>query len=499
MNIIKEIERIRETLEESFRQLDELIEQLTEMRNTLKAELERKLEQFQLTNYDLERLSEFLEEPYCILPKGKDAFWVVVPKFVNFHVGWLEHETRSYYIFAINRYMQWITPLPKKLKEKLKFPEMPPFKVFDGILLTGKEHQQEAWKRYRQFLSKREGEDRIRIKRGYEFQLIAKLIEDGILPFIPQPVEEDDLRDWNGLELRDYQRRAWEEFLRRGAVGIYWAFGAGKSLFGLYALARIKGSKLVVVPYLTTKEQWMERIDRYIPEFKDEITIITYRGFEKVKNEKYTLCIFDEVHHLPAPSYIPLSTLRRKYTIGLSGSPFREDGHEPYIFALTGYPIGLSWDELLEKRIVKKPAFRIYIVSNRDAKLKKLGELLKIPVKTLIFCDSIEFGKKISKKFGIPFVYSETRRRLDIIKQAQHCIVSRVGDEGLSLPDLERVIEVDFLKGSRMQESQRFGRLMHAAGEEPEHIVIATEEEFEKYHKRFYAITERGFSIEIVR
>jgi len=56
-----------------------------------------------------------------------------------------------------------------------------------------------------------------------------------------------------------------------------------------------------------------------------------------------------------------------------------------------------------------------------------------------------------------------------------------------------------FLYGSRMQESQRFGRLMHSAKEEPEHVILMTEEEFEKYQKRLYAITERGFRIEFVR
>ncbi len=77
--------------------------------------------------------------------------------------------------------------------------------------------------------------------------------------------------------------------------------------------------------------------------------------------------------------------------------------------------------------------------------------------------------------------------------------MSRVGDEGLSVPDLERVIEVAFLRGSRMQESQRFGRLMHSQADKLEHIVLMTEVEFEAYEKRLYSITERGFRIEFVR
>jgi len=101
--------------------------------------------------------------------------------------------------------------------------------------------------------------------------------------------------------------------------------------------------------------------------------------------------------------------------------------------------------------------------------------------------------------FGIPFVYGATRERLDVIKESQACVVSRVGDEGISLPDIERVIEVAGLYASRMQESQRFGRLMHSREEEPEHIILMTEEEYEKYNKRLYAITERGFKIEFVR
>jgi len=40
---------------------------------------------------------------------------------------------------------------------------------------------------------------------------------------------------------------------------------------------------------------------------------------------------------------------------------------------------------------------------------------------------------------------------------------------------------------------------MHATKQEPEHIVLMTEKEFENYQKRLYAITERGFRIEFVR
>ncbi|MDG6906011.1 MAG: hypothetical protein JRN20_09535 [Nitrososphaerota archaeon] len=168
---------------------------------------------------------------------------------------------------------------------------------------------------------------------------------------------------------------------------------------------------------------------------------------------------------------------------------------------MTGFPLGISWDELLNLSVVRQPSFKLYLLKSNSEKISKLQELLKLPLKTIVFCDSLDFGQKIAQKFAIPFVYGETKERLEIIRQSDITVVSRVGDEGISVPELERVIEVSFLYGSRMQESQRFGRLMHgsASGGEPEHVILTTEEEFEKYQKRFYAITERGFRLEIVR
>ena len=493
------IEEIRKQFEESLNKLDEYIEKIQTEREKIVEEFEKRLEELKIFNVDRDRLKEFLKEPFVLIPKRREEWYVIVPKFIPFHVGWLEHETKSYNIFVINKYFQWIYELPESIKKRIKIPEPLPFKVIDGYLHTGTKLQEVAWERYKRFLYRKEGKDRIRIKKGYEFLLISKLIEDGCLPFTPKPIDEEDLRAWEGFKLRSYQEKAWKEFLKTGAVGVFFPFGSGKSMLGLYGLGKLKGRKLVVVPTLTLKEQWEQRIEQYIPEYRHEIDISTYMGYDKVKNNQYTLVVFDEVQHLPANTYIKLSTIKAKYRIGLSGSPFREDGRENYIFALTGFPIGLNWEELIKIRVVNVPKFKLYIVRDYHEKFRRLEELLKIPVKTIIFCDSIKLGKQISNRFGIPFVYSETKNRLDIIKDSDTVVVSRVGDEGISIGDIERVIEVAFLYGSRMQESQRFGRLMHSLKEEPEHIVIMTEKEFQIYQKRLYAIYERGFKLEIIR
>lgn len=506
---MSEIEELKKTMAEAESQFTSLERKIGEMRTDLRAKLDALLSKHQSSQVDAEFLEEFMEEPYVMLPKRGHEWYVVVPKWLKMQVGYLEHTTRSYNVFVVNKYVQWLSDIPEALRERLKFPRSLPVKVYDGMLLTGSELQEEAWNKYKGFLSRREGKDRIRITKGYEFKLIAQLIEDGTLPFQANPIADEDLRDWTGegrtlydkicsdKNIGSIQERAWNTFTEYGAMGVYWAFGSGKSLFGHRLIGRIKGDKLVVVPTLTLKEQWNMRLHKFNHPAINEVRVETYHAYEKVRKHAWKLIIFDECQHLPANTFIRLSTIQTRYRVGFSGSPFREDGRENYIIALTGFPVGMAWDELLKMHVVQAPQFRVYVVENKREKDLKLEELLQIPVKTIIFSDSLDYGEELGKRFEIPFVYGETRDRLEIIQSAQTCVVSRVGDEGLSIPNLERVIEVAFLFGSRMQESQRFGRLMHSA-KKTQHIIIMTRQEFEAYQKRLQAILERGFKIEYV-
>jgi superfamily II DNA or RNA helicase len=159
----------------------------------------------------------------------------------------------------------------------------------------------------------------------------------------------------------------------------------------------------------------------------------------------------------------------------------------------------MDWKEILESGVVGKPTVTLYVVENEQAKIRKLEELLKDDCKTLVYSYWLELGEKVAKKFGIPFVYGDTKNRLAVLRNAQVAVVSSVGGEGISLPNLERVIEIGFQYGSRREEGQLMGRLFHSTEDEPEHVILMTEEELERYEKRLYAIYERGFRINIVR
>ena len=499
--VFERILSVQRTVDATVEQLAQLEQEIKAIRETIKGVIRKRIEDIRYTRFDDEFLDAFLAEPYCILPKrtqkGLVVEWhVIVPRFIDFQLGWLERSTRSYNIFLVNRYVKWFSELPEELAQR--FRESPlPVTVRDGLLLSPEDKQEEVWSHYREYLVRRESSGAIRIKKGKEFDLIASIIEDGTLPFTTRNVEQVDLRGFDGIALRDYQKDGWDRFLEYGAVGIYWPFGTGKSFLGVYMCGRLKGNKLVVVPTQTLKEQWNEKLRQFNLE---DVQVETYHAFHKVKDKEYALVIFDECQHLPANTFIRLATLKTKYRAGFSGSPYREDGRVNYIIALTGYPIGLAWEKFFELGIIKKPTVTVKIVRRFRDKLAYLKSLLQQETgKTIIFSDSLDLGERIAKEYGMEFVYGQTRNRLELIRGNERVVVSRVGDEGISIPEIDTVIEIDFLYGSRMQESQRLGRLLHSESEITNHHIIMTEEELEKYGKRLYAIYERGFKVNIVR
>jgi DNA excision repair protein ERCC-3 len=499
----------------------ERLEAAIEQANDITADIESDVKQQQrqakdliIENVDLdgineERLEHFAEKPYKILPKSEDEAYIVVPRFIPFNVGWLHDQDEAWNIFVINKYVDWITELPEDIRDRVGIDQKyEKAKVEDRTAeFASKDERDQAWDDLGGTdggLYRREDDTKIQIKKDNEFQVIAELIEAGNLPFTPQPVAEEDLRDdRSDIELRPYQQRAWEKFTDTGMVGVYWSPGAGKTFVSLYAGDRIKGKKLVVVPSNTLKEQWNERIKNF-SQYPEEWEVQTYQYITQYHLDEYqdaniSLTVYDESHHLPANSFSKLAMINTKYRLGLSASPYREDGRTDYIFALTGYPVGLKWRELIELGVVEEPDIKVYLYSTQHRKQQDAAEAITERTgKILVFCDSIQKGKQLSKKLNVPFVHGQTRNRMEIFDGNRVVIGSRVADEGLSVDDLECVIEYDFHGGSRRQEAQRVGRVMHGDGE-GEHVLMMTDDEYEKCGSRLYSLEEQGFNIRIER
>lgn len=446
-----------------------------------------------------DKFIKFFEKPYTIIPQNKNKVLVVVPKFVKgFQVGWLWKEEENYFIYQLDQYSSWLGDIPQDLLNEINFKKEFSAEIIDNQIFFTPQDKEAIKKSLNKHITDI-GENSARIIKGHEFEIIAEMVERGNLPFKANPINNTDLRQCKStFELRNYQKPAYQKFLDTGAIGLFHPTGAGKSMIALKCIDSIRGNKLIVVPTRTLVEQWNWYLDKYLPHCKNEVKIITYQGFRTSGQDSYALTVFDECHKLPADTFSRLAVINTKYRIGLSASPHREDNRESYIFALTGFPVGLNWKEYMDT--VGKSYHPIYVhtVKSESAKLSKVQELLNRKKKTLIFCDTIELGKRLALLLEVPFIHGATDNRLELIENNQVLVASRVLDVGVSIKNLNHIIEIDFLFGSRQQELQRTGRLMHSDEKDVRHDIIFLERELEQYGKRLWALQEKGFTIKVM-
>jgi len=487
---------IKKDIDTKLQELDLIESSITDQNKTIKKvadSLEKGIGDF----VQKDSFIKFFEKPYVLVPL-KNSSLVVVPKFVKgFQVGWLWKETDSFFIYQINQYSKWLGDVPKDILESIETEEPIHAEIINDNIFFNPSIKEKVKQKFGKHLTQFT-ENTAKIVRGHEFSIIVDMVQAGTLPFKPTKVSEGDLReDKSKIELRNYQKPAYDKFLEVGAIGLFHPTGAGKSFISLKALDNIKGEKLIVVPTRSLVEQWNYYIEQHIPHIKNEITIKTYQGFRSNVGE-YMLTIFDECQKLPANTFSKLALIKTKYRIGLSASPHREDGREAYIFALTGFPVGLNWEEYMKTVGKKYHPINVYIVATPQQKEKKAKGLVRMNKKTLIFSDSLDIGSRLAKLLQVPFVYGDTQNRLEIINNNPVCVVSRVADLGISIKTLQHIIEVDFMFGSRQQELQRTGRLMHSEAKDTRHDIIMTQQELESYGKRLWSLQEKGFTIKII-
>jgi superfamily II DNA or RNA helicase len=155
------------------------------------------------------------------------------------------------------------------------------------------------------------------------------------------------------LQPRAYQREALDAWIAAGRRGVVvLPTGAGKTLVGLMAIEQVRLWTLIVVPTIDLLEQWRSAVIRHLGApaarvgafgggSRDllPITVMTYDSgtLHTAELNRFGLLIFDEVHHLPAPSYrlIAEGTFA-PYRLGLSATPERTDGAHADLDQLVG-------------------------------------------------------------------------------------------------------------------------------------------------------------------
>ncbi len=152
-------------------------------------------------------------------------------------------------------------------------------------------------------------------------------------------------------EPRPYQYAAVEAWNRAGRRGIVvMPTGSGKTLIAEMAIEKTGRPCLIVAPTLDLVSQWFERLRAtfgFAPgvlgggshEIRD-LTVSTYDSAHLYLHrygDRFGLIVWDEVHHLPAPSYLEAArSAMAPFQLGLTATLERPDGRESELIGLVG-------------------------------------------------------------------------------------------------------------------------------------------------------------------
>ncbi|MES3518003.1 MAG: DEAD/DEAH box helicase [Natronomonas sp.] len=315
--------------------------------------------------------------------------------------------------------------------------------------------------------------------------------------------------------LRPYQADWVARFSDAGSGVLVGPPGSGKTITALAITADVGGETLVLVPSRELAEQWRERILEQTTLSADQVgqyhggekqirpvTIATYQtaGMDRHRrlfdSRKWGLIVYDECQHIPTPVSRRSASLQTKHRLGLSATPVRADDKQEEIFTLIGPPIGTDWEALFDAGYVAEPEVEIrtipwaseghrneygaseghrkrQLAAQNPAKIREIEAILRNHPgsKALVFVEYLDHGDDIAEALGVPFISGETpharRNRLfDRFRRGDVnvLVVSRVGDEGIDLPNAEIAIDASGLGGSRRQGAQRAGRTMRPVG-----------------------------------
>ena len=357
------------------------------------------------------------------------------------------------------------------------------------------------------------------IQAGHPVQDQAGFVDGAPLAVgLRQPARSG--REWAA---RSYQEQAVDAFLAGpdGAGGsgvVVLPCGAGKTIVGILALARMGMNTLILCTNTTALRQWRDEILERTSLTEDEVgeysgdrkelcpvTLTTYQmltwrpsktadfvHFSLFDRDDWGLILYDEVHLLPAPVFRSVARIQARRRLGLTATLVREDGLEKDVFALIGPKrFDVPWKDLerqgwiatarcVELRVplsgndrldyaVAEERERYRMASTNPAKLDQVRAILdeNPDERVLVIGMYLDQLQAIAAAAGAPLITGETRQSTrDALFQAfrdgEHrvLVLSKVGNFSVDLPDATVCIQVSGTWGSRQEEAQRLGRVL---------------------------------------
>lgn len=355
--------------------------------------------------------------------------------------------------------------------------------------------------------------------------------------------------------IRPYQASALTALLRGPRIGgiLQAATGAGKTAMAAKLIQLTKTQTLFVVHTKDLLFQAREAFEKFLgitvgqigagQNTIDTVTVATIQTLAKGRHDDYLkevqLAIFDECHHVAAPT---LYTVRNKLenapmVVGLSASPWRDDGHDMLIEAACGpvrYRVTAS--DLIEQGFLVAPEITVYKrqiapelrkikpggiraaqvaykaivtddISRHRLVAKLAAEQLAAGRRLLILVKHIEHGTTLARMIpGAVFVEGSDKAA---DRQAAFaafrtgelpCLIgTSLCDEGVDLPAADSLILAG-AGSSSTRALQRIGRVLRTASGKDRAYVADIVDEHPIFRRQFYSRnriykTERLFQL----
>ena len=231
---------------------------------------------------------------------------------------------------------------------------------------------------------------------AYRYRDIIEYLESNGIEFVDNALDPIPTPYFDAeISLRDYQEKALERWLidKRGCIVL--PTGSGKTHVAMAAINELSAPTLIVVPTLALVEQWRDKLrsifgEENVGEFSGRekelkpLTVATYDSAyvnaEKLGN-RFMFLVFDEVHHLPAESYVQIAQMSAApFRLGLTATFERDDGrHEILKEVVGGKVFELLPDHLAGKHLASYTIKRIFVPLTEDEKeeYKKREKIFK--------------------------------------------------------------------------------------------------------------------------
>ncbi|MGO1397260.1 MAG: DNA repair helicase XPB [Brevibacterium yomogidense] len=367
-------------------------------------------------------------------------------------------------------------------------------------------------------------------------------------------VEAEQESTWS---LRPYQQRAVDTYLAGESGVVVLPCGAGKTIVGAAAMAKVSTTTLILVTNSVAAKQWKAELLRRTSLTEDEIgeysgttkeirpvTIATYQVLTTRRKGSYLhlelldardwgLVIYDEVHLLPAPVFRLTASLQARRRLGLTATLVREDGREDEVFSLIGpKSFELPWKEIERDGFIASASChevrvplgadmrraygsaegedRYRLAATADTKVPVVRDLVEghPDAQILVIGQYIDQLEELGEALDAPVLTGKTpeKEREELYAgfrdgSVRVLVVSKVANFSVDLPEASVAVQVSGAFGSRQEEAQRLGRILRpkADFQAATFYTVVTadtvDERFAEHRRRF--LTEQGYSYTI--